>query len=1017
MLASKVPSSASAYMNPALAAQFDYNGNLTEFHYILEDYVNLQEKLDRLEFASLQLEKQERLTEQVKEKLDNTYDRLSQITNKKKKEANKLEQLKHLTFRSFFSKIKGTRSSELVKAEKAYQSTCKQYEQAKKAFDVNKSLWDESKKELLECQANNKNFNRYKNELEELLQEVFDGPTPNFPQEDALEQQVMKLFLNFTQLSQVIHQCELAKDNLRNAHMYLVNYFKGNQSVRDYASTWDLSPTSVIKILKENEKHDDLTILSDAKDYVKQANEEIQHARVLLTKKTNLTSNKIERLDEFLESIVDSQEYRIKEGFKRIDGNLEKELGETRIWLGEEIQSLKHDYTKQEKELAVYKTKLFEERQRILNLWIVNLDDSIKKRMIENSSARGRKRSKSKILKSFGQEDESDTNWFDNSGITCAADLAIRNNTISRNASVKSSATLFSRELDSLKVGSCPASNGFYTLNNINQYMGNPPSIDYYHDPMFNSLPRWSNNSLYNLPDRINTSGMEYSTPSFKAQSEILKNNDIKFNDSHSQGENNIKKNSESPSHTLDNKSSNSNSNSNNSSNNNNNNSNSNSNSKRSYSNNNNNNSSIKHSSTRNSKRSIPTRSSTKNSHTSNHFGHATASAININGNRAPSLEFGIPNPLNNNSYVSLPSTPNSLTMMGGYPRIQNGNNYMYNRYSLDQYSLQAAYLPQYYSYNASASDLSNPANIFNPYVVSSSYVSNPLTSLTTTVNSSNMSIPATTMSPLNNASTINTSNTISNSYNNASTIQRSRSAIVSHVMDKPLNRAVVNDTINLHISSPSSSPKNVKSNSSNSSIPNIQQLQQSPMFPFPQRSRSVSAANTRRTALEEKKILSSLTYNKKNRSNTISNYKFYNINKNAKGSREFHKKHSFTKSQKSLEEINVLNSEKEEEEEEEEKQEKKSVEVQDKTSDDDSSTSSSSSSSSESSTSSSSSTSDEDEDEDDDSTSNSSSDSIEDEDEDENEDENENENENDESKEDKKEDIEVKKEEEKKRD
>jgi hypothetical protein len=66
MLASKIPSSASAFMNPALAAQFDYNSNLTEFHYILEDYVYLQDKLDRFEFASLQLEKLERLTEQFK---------------------------------------------------------------------------------------------------------------------------------------------------------------------------------------------------------------------------------------------------------------------------------------------------------------------------------------------------------------------------------------------------------------------------------------------------------------------------------------------------------------------------------------------------------------------------------------------------------------------------------------------------------------------------------------------------------------------------------------------------------------------------------------------------------------------------------------------------------------------------------------------------------------------------------------------------------------------------------------
>ncbi|KAL6628186.1 hypothetical protein U3516DRAFT_582079 [Neocallimastix sp. 'constans'] len=942
MLASKIPSSASAFMNPALAAQFDYNSNLTEFHYILEDYVYLQDKLDRLEFASLQLEKQERLTEQVKEKLDNTYDRLSQITNKKKKEAAKLEQLKHLSIRSFFSKIKGTRSSELIKAEKVYQNTCKQYEQAKKAFDVNKSLWDESKKELLECQTNNKNYNRYKNELEELLQEVFDGPTPNFPQEDALEQQVMKLFLNFTQLSQVIHQCELAKDNLRNAHMYLVNFFKGSQSVRDYASVWDLSSTSVIKIIKENEKHDELTILSDAKDYVKQANEKIQHARVLLTNKTNLTSNKIERLEELFESIVDSQEFKNRDtGIKRIDSNLEKELGETRIWLGEEIQSLTHAYTKQEKELAIFKTKLFEERQNILNLWVINLDDSIKKRMIENSTARGRKRTKSKILKSLSQEDENDSNWFDNSGITCAADLAIRNNTISRNASVKSSATLFNKEIDSMKVGSCPVSNGFYTLNNINQYIGSTPSLDYYHDPTFNSLPRWpmnhQNNSLYTIPDNLNSSGMDYSTPSFKAQSEIIKN-DMKFSDSHSQGGNSV---SHSNRKSSDSQSSSSNSNKRN----------------------------IKHSTA--SKKSFPTRSGTRNSHSSNHFGHATTSAININGTRNPSLDYAL-----NNSFASLSSTPNSYGMISGYnqnviPRIHpNGSNYMYHRYSLDQYSLQAAYHPQYYSYSASANDISaNPTSMFNPYTVSSnSFISNPIN---TSIAATNMSVP--TMSPLSAMSTTPSKNVVNHNTNtkisssasptNETTIQRSRSAIVSHVMDKPLNRGVVNETINLHL--PSSPSKSTHTSNGGGTIPNLSQLQQSPMFPFPQRSRSVSVANYK--PKEERKVTSPFSFHRKKHSNTLSNILNSIDNDSLKNKVNKEEKKSLSKiptisleditgstsiilSKEDDESIEVINEIEEEEEEEEEN---------DNDNDNDDSSSSTSSSESDSSSSSSSSNSD----------------------------------------------------------
>jgi len=742
----------------------------------------------------------------------------------------------------------------------------------------------------------------------------------------------MKLFLNFTQLSQVIHQCELAKNNLRNAHMYLVNFFKGGQSIRDYASMWDLSSTSIIKIIKENEKHDELTILSDAKDYVKQANEQIQHARVLLTKKTNLTSNKIERLEELFDSIVDSQEFKNREGsIRRIDNNLEKELGETRIWLGEEIQSLKHDYTKQEKELSIFKTKLFEERQRILNLWVINLDDSIKKRMIENSSARGRKRTKSKILKSLGQEDENDSNWFDTSGITCAADLAIRNNTISRNTSVKSSTTLFNKDID-MKVGSCPASNGFYTLNNINQYMGSTPSLDYYHDTMFNSLPRWpmnhQNNSLFTIPDNLNTSGMDYSAPSFKAQSEIIKN-DVKFSDSTSQGEKSVshsnKKSCETQSNTNE------------------------------CSNNSNNNTkkSIKHSNTRTSKKSFPTRSGTRNSHSSNHFGHATTSAININGTRSTPIDYNIGNQLNN-SFASLSSTPNSLNMMAGYnqnvmPRIHpNSTNYMYNRYSMDQYSLQAAYLPQYYSYSASATDINtNPAAMFNPYAVSSSYVSTPLT----TSISANMSLPA--MSPLTNMNNVSSKSVIENatnvnissSSNNDSTIQRSRSAIVSHVMDKPLNRGVVNETINLHL--PTSPTKSAPTNSNNT--PNIAQLQQSPMFPFPQRSRSVSVINTK--PREEKKINSPFSFHKKKRSNTVSN-----ILSNTKVNKE--ERPSFSRLPTlSLEDINgsktlILN-EKEIKEEEE-----KSIEIINETSDeeddeDDASSSISSSSDDDSSTSS----------------------------------------------------------------
>jgi len=752
----------------------------------------------------------------------------------RKKEAAKIEQLKHLTIRSFFSKIKGTRSSELLKVEKLYQNTCKQYEQAKKALDVNKSLWDESKKELLECQTNNKNYNRYKNELEELLQEVFDGPTPNFPQEDALEQQVTKLFLNFTQLSQVIHQCELAKDDLKNAHMYLVNFFKGNETVRDYASIWDLSPTSVIKTLKEIEKHDDLTILSDAKDYVKQANEKIQHARVLLTKKTNLTSNKIERLEELFESIVDNQEIRYKEGLRKIDSNLEKELGETRIWLGEEIQSLKQDYIKQEKELAIYKTKLFEERQRILNLWVVNLDDSVKKRMIENSSARGRKRNKSKI--SIGKDDENDSNWFDTSGITCAADLAVRNNTISRNASVKSATTLFNKDLDTLKVGSCPASNGFYTLNNINQYMGSTPTLDYYHDPIHSSLPRWpmnQSNSLFTNQDNINIPSLDISMLNMKAHSDIIRNYNVRLSDTQSQDDQSAKKSnvSQSPSNTLDNSSR-----------------------SRSHSHSHgvskktSNNSSLKLSK-RNSKKSIPTRSSTKNSHSSNQFGHATTSAININGVHPASVEYGLPNIINN-SLTNPPSTPTSIYNQTVIPRISTGNsNYMYNRYSMDQYALQSAYLHQYYPYSTSANDLTTNT-LFNPMSFASSYMAN---------NAINTPL-ATNTTATTTTSTVPTNDVNYNAMSGTSTIQRSRSAIVSHVMDKPLNRAVVNDTINLNIPySPISG---------NSKPPNIAELQQSPMFPFPQRSRSVSAPYSKKEK-EKNPIKISFSFRKKKNNNS----------------------------------------------------------------------------------------------------------------------------------------------------
>ncbi|ORX57696.1 hypothetical protein BCR36DRAFT_318357 [Piromyces finnis] len=856
LLSSKVPSSASAYMNPALAAQFDYNSNLTEFHYILEDYVYLQEKLDRLEFASLQLEKQERLTEQVKEKLDNTYDRLSQITNKKKKESAKIEQLKHLSFRSFFSKIKGTRSSELVKAEKAYQNTCKQYEQAKKAFDVNKSLWDESKKELLECQNNNKNFNRYKNELEELLQEVFDGPTPNFPQEDALEQQSIKLFLNFTQLSQVIHQCELAKDNLRNAHMYLVNFFRGSQSIRDYASVWDLSPTLINKILKENERHDELTILSDSKDYVKLANENIQHARVLLTKKTNLTSNRIERLEELFETCIDTQEVKQREGIKRIDSSLEKEIGETRIWLGEEIQNLKNDYTKQEKELATCKTKLFEERQQILNLWVVNLDESVKKRMIENSSARGRKRSKSKILKSYGQSDESDSNWFDTSGITCAADLAVRNNTISRNASVKSSTTLYNKEMDSLKVGSYPLSNGFYTLSNINQYMGSSSSLEYHHDPLYNSLPRWpfnhQNNSLYTIPDNINNFGMDFSAPSIKAQSEIIKNHDVKFSDSQSQGEDNNSQfhdgndgNSESKSNTQEN---------------------SNNSIKKIDK------SSIKHNNTYNSKKSFPSRSNTKNSHTSNNYCHATTSAININGIRSNN-DYSVSNLLN----TSFDSLPNSLGMMGGYsqntiPRLHsNGSNYMYNRYSME-------YPIQYYPYNNSVSDM-NANAMYNPYIMNNSILSS---SMATSLPTTSLNISPHNSFGMVNSNTSNNNPSVSfasNTNNNNAPIQRSRSSIVKHVMDRPLNRNVISETINLNNSN--------SANNTNENTPNIAQLQQSPMFPFPQRSRSVSVLNSK-----DKRKSNLFSFHKNNIQNYSSSYDTTKVLQNRDIKHSFSKRH-----------------------------------------------------------------------------------------------------------------------------
>jgi len=472
------------------------------------------------------------------------------------------------------------------------------------------------------------------------------------------------------------------------------------------------------------------------------------------------------------------------------------------------------------------------------------------------------------------------------------------------------------------------------------------------------------NNSLYTIQDKLNTSGMDYSAPSFKAQSEIVKN-DVKFSDSHSQDENSNsqsnRKNSGSNSNSFDSFS----------------NGNGNSNSRKS----------IKHSNTRTSKKSFPTRSGTRNSHSSNHIGQTT-SAININGTRNTPLDYSMGNPLNN-SFASLSSTPTSLNMMAGYnqnviPRMHtNSSNYMYNRYSLDQYTLQAAYLPQYYSYSTSATDIgANPAAMFNPYVVSNSYVSTPLTPINTSVSTS-MSVPA--MSPLNSINStatknvINQSTTISNSSSpnnngNGSTIQRSRSAIVSHVMDKPLNRGVVNETINLHLPI---SPTKSSSSNNNGNTPNIAQLQQSPMFPFPQRSRSVSVAKTKYT--EEKKSSSPFSFHKKKRSNTVSN--ILSISKGNKEERpSFSRIRTLSleditgnasitlnenKEEKLIDVIKETSEEEEEEEEEEEDDDDDEVDVDDddddeeeeeeeeEDGDDDSSSSSSSSSSEDSSSSS----------------------------------------------------------------
>lgn len=193
-------------------------------------YNALQNTLSETDWAASALPTLQQRVKEAEASLKHSKDNIRRFDKQSKEQLERFQSLQHSGVKRAFHKVTGKLQDKLAAEEREWLKDYELVQAAKAKAEEQEKEIGEAKKIEQQCIDAKAAHEKAKKDLVDLFSELFDGPTPSFPSEDALEQSLAAARARFDDIQVVSKRETYVLNTLQKAHACLLGALQELQS-------------------------------------------------------------------------------------------------------------------------------------------------------------------------------------------------------------------------------------------------------------------------------------------------------------------------------------------------------------------------------------------------------------------------------------------------------------------------------------------------------------------------------------------------------------------------------------------------------------------------------------------------------------------------------------------------------------------------------------------------------------------------------------------------------------------
>ena len=202
-------------------------------------YLALQHTLTETEWAVAALPQIADRLQKTEATTKVTRDNIRKFDKRSKDQLERFQKLKHHSVKQLWYRTVGKLEKKVDEEEKAWLKEYEQVQSAKVRLEEQEKEAAEAKRIHDDCVNAKKRNETAKKELATLLESLFAGPTPSFPNEDALEQELVAARQRLDDFRILTERQEYILRSLQRAHKFLLGSLQSLEDSLQY-NTYDM---------------------------------------------------------------------------------------------------------------------------------------------------------------------------------------------------------------------------------------------------------------------------------------------------------------------------------------------------------------------------------------------------------------------------------------------------------------------------------------------------------------------------------------------------------------------------------------------------------------------------------------------------------------------------------------------------------------------------------------------------------------------------------------------------------